>query len=159
MSPTATTQRGAKAPTAAEGGDAAQAPAKSKKKLIMIGAGVVLVAVAAWYFLLRSPAPADAAAPPPTPGIVTPLDPISINLTDGHYLRLGIALQATIDAEKAPDGSKALDLAISTFTGQTVAALADPKKRDEMKHELEAKISEAYEKEVMGIYFTGFVTQ
>ena len=157
MSPTASPQSKAKAAAATDGGEAAAAPAKSKKKLIIIGVGVLLVAAAAWYFLLRTPA--AAAEAPPEPGVVTPLDSISINLTEGHYLRLGIALQSTAESAEAPDGSKALDLAISTFTGQPVAVLADPKARDDLKHKLEAEVSEAYEKKVMGIYFTEFVTQ
>ena len=157
MSPTASTKSKTGAGAGTDGDDGAAAPAKSKKKLMIIGAAVVLVAAGAWFFLFRSPA--DAAPAAPVPGVVTPLDSISVNLTDGHYLRLGIALQSTADAAEAPDGSKALDLAISTFTGQTVAGLADPKARDGLKHKLEEEVSEAYEKEVMGIYFTEFVTQ
>ena len=37
------------------------------------------------------------------------LDAIQINLADDHYLKVGIALQASKDAGEELDGSKALD--------------------------------------------------
>ena len=47
------------------------------------------------------------------------MDPISINLAGGHYLKVGIALQATIDAHEAPEGSHAQDLAVVLLSGRT----------------------------------------
>ena len=62
-----------------------------KKKLVILVA-VVLVALGAgyWYFLMPSGAPK-----PPEPGAVVKLDPIQINLAADHYLKVGIALQAS----------------------------------------------------------------
>ena len=57
-----------------------------KKKLIVIGLVLVIAAAAAWWFLLRPSGPAE-----PEPGEVMTMEPIQINLADGHYLRVGIA--------------------------------------------------------------------
>src|SRR3712207_3018556 len=59
---------------------------------------------------------ADSAEPGrPEPGVVVVLDPVTINLADGHYLKLAMTLQATADVAEEPDGSKALDIAIDEF--------------------------------------------
>jgi flagellar FliL protein len=92
------------------------------------------------------------------PGTVVALDPIQINLAAEHYLRVGIALQLT-DKTKEADGSKALDALINEFSGKSIADVTNPTKRREMKKDLEHELSELYEKEVMNVYFTEFVTQ
>jgi flagellar FliL protein len=87
------------------------------------------------------------------------LDPITLNLADGHFLKLKLSLQATLDAAEAPDGSKALDIAISEFSNRPLAELASNAARDKAKVELRKKINEAYEGHVMDVYFTEFVMQ
>ena len=128
-------------------------PAKSKKKLIIVLVAVLALGGGAYMFVLK-PKPTG----PPKPGEVVKLDPIQINLAASHYLRVGIALQLTASAKEA-DGSKALDAAIAEFSGLPMAEVNDPKRREHLKKELEEKLGELYEKEVMGIYFTEFVTQ
>ncbi len=135
----------------------APAPAKSKKKLLLVVvAVVVVVGAAAWFFLLKPSGPSTPAAP--EPGIVVKLDPISVNLAGGHFLKVGVALQGTA-AAKELEGSKALDLTISEFSGRRMEELAKPKEREKVKKELTEKIAKAYDEEVMAIYFTDFVTQ
>jgi flagellar FliL protein len=130
-----------------------EAPAKKSKKKLIIILLVVLLAGGGGYMMFR-PKPAVAAKP----GTVVALDPIQINLAAEHYLRVGIALQLT-DKTKEADGSKALDAAIDEFSGRDIADVADPNKRRALKKELEKRLSELYEDEVMGVYFTEFVTQ
>ncbi|MCX6397864.1 MAG: flagellar basal body-associated FliL family protein [Propionibacteriales bacterium] len=141
MAPTAT-------PAAEEG-----TPKKSKKKLIIIVVGV-LALVGGIYYMFLMPKPEK----PPEPGEVVALEPIQINLGEEHYLRIGLALQLTTKAKEA-DGSKALDAAIALFSGLPVEEVNNPKHRKELKKELETELVELYEKEVMGVYFTEFVTQ
>lgn len=137
----------------------------TKKKLILIGGAVlVLLAGAAAYWFLMGPGKAAgdgaAAAPPaPVPGVVLKVDPVSVNLSDGHYLRLGLGLQLTKDVAEAPDPAKALDLAIALYSGHTVAEVSDPATRDALKAQLVTELSTAYEGEVMDVYLTNFVTQ
>ena len=174
-------KNGGKTPSAGgDGGATPDAAGGKKKKLIVIGLGALLLlgGGAGGTYLLVKPA---AAAEEPVeevlvPGEVTALDPITLNLADGHYLKLGLALQATAstggghEGSGGPDGSKALDLAIAEFSGLSTAELSDTAKRDHYKDELQEKIITAYEEEpakegehphkvVMGIYFTQFVTQ
>lgn len=151
------------------------------KKLIVIGAAVaVLLAggTGAGVFLMTK---GDTAAAAETheeevlvPGDVTTLDPISVNLADGHYLKIGVALQAVYaeagghGGSTGLDGSKAYDLIISQFSNLSMTDLENAEQRNRYKDELTAKIIEAYtaedeegvaHKEVMGLYLTQFVMQ
>ena len=126
-------------------------------RLIAFVAVLIIAAAAGWFLVL---APSDSKETGPKPGAVEKLDAMQINLAAGHYLRLGLALQLTEDVgEEAPDGSKALDAAISLFTGLSVEELAQHGKRDLLKEQLVDRLHELYHGEVMGVYFTEFVTQ
>jgi flagellar FliL protein len=127
---------------------------KSRKKLLMALVLVVAVAAAAWWFLLR---PSDAAEAP-KPGEVLQLEPIQVNLESGHYLKIGIALQAVEGAHEV-EGSKALDATIELFSGRSMAELAGGKKRDHLKEQLLEELEHRYHGDVMEVYFTDFVTQ
>jgi flagellar FliL protein len=141
----------------------AEAPKKGKSKLLVMVALVLVVAAAAYFFLLKpkDAATAETAAPPaPEKGEVLVLDPIYVNLAQGHFLKLGMALQATKDGDvKHMDGSEALDSAIEIFSGQDMATLGEPEARAEFKKELVEKVVESYENHVMDVYFTEFVMQ
>ena len=138
--------------------DTDAAPAKGgKKKLILILVVVLLAAGAAAYFFLFS---GSAKAAAPVPGTVMTLDPVAVNLAGGGYLKIGIALQLTEAASGEAtkiDGAKAIDLVISTFSQARPADVTGA--RDTLKKALEKKITEAYDGEVMGIYYTEYVTQ
>ena len=131
-----------------------------KKKLIIIAAPLALILIGAvvWFFLLRGGGE-DEAEPAPLPGVVVRMDPISINLAGGHYLKVGIALQATINAHEAPEGSHAQDLAVTLLSGRTVEELADGAAREAIKAELKNEVTESYEHSVMDVWFYEFVTQ
>jgi flagellar protein FliL len=127
-----------------------------KRKLILVLLVLTLMAGAGYWFLL---APAGGAEKAPEPGAVVKLDAIQVNLADDHYLKVGIALQASKDAGEEIDGSKALDETIDLFSGQSMDDLARRAFRDKMKQSLEHRLDEAYEGEVIGVYFTDFVSQ
>jgi flagellar FliL protein len=129
-------------------------PKKGRKKLLLVVLVLMLGAAAGAYFFLLKPGGEHA----PKPGEVAPLDSIQINLADGHYLRLGIALQLT-ETAKEVDGSKALDAAIEVFTGRSVGDIDDGDTRERLRDQLENKLEERYPDEVMGVYFTEYVTQ
>lgn len=126
-----------------------------KKKLLIIAVAVLVAAAAVWWFMIR-PAGAEEAAP--TPGEVMPLEPIQINLAGGHYLKVGVALQA-IEGAHEVEGSKALDATIELFSGRSVEELADAKEREKLKTHLLEELDERYHGEIMEVYFTDFVTQ
>jgi flagellar FliL protein len=135
--------------------DAPAEPKKSKKKLVIIVAVLLLGGGGYYKFGMKKAGP----PPPPKPGAVVTMEPITLNLAGGHFLKLGLALQATAKAKEAPDGSKALDLAITELSNKSVAELSTNKARDEIKTKLRETVVEAYEGEVMDIYFTQFVMQ
>ncbi|GAA2550290.1 hypothetical protein GCM10010435_20340 [Winogradskya consettensis] len=144
---------------------AAEAPKKSKKMLIIIIAAVVLLGGggAAAYFLFFKKS--DDTPKAPVKGAVVSLEnALTINLADGHYLKLGFALQMTEEAgETEVDTAEAIDLAIDQYTGMAIGELETEKGRETVKGELLEKIEKAYNVDdkdlVMGIYFTSFVTQ
>jgi len=146
-------------PAAAKGAvaDGAEpAPAKSKLKLVLAAVLVLaLVGGAGWFFLLRGDGKPVAAEK----GTVLPVDAININLTGGHYLKLGFALQLTKDTTENPDPSEALALAIDQFSGADMAGLGKAKHRREALDKFSKAVIKAYPHEVMEVYPTTFVMQ
>lgn len=141
------------------------APAKSRKKLVLVLAALLVVGGGAgWYFLMGPGAATEGEAavePAPEPGAVLDVEAISINLADGHYLRLGMGLQLTADAggHGDPTAAPALDHAIALFSGRPMAEVASPEGREALKAELVHRLEEAYHGDVMDVYFTEYVTQ
>jgi flagellar FliL protein len=138
-----------------------EAPVKGgKKKLILILLVVLLAAAGAAYFFLFT---GSAEAEEPVAGEVLSLEPVAVNLAGGGYLKVGLALQLVASDEgghgaaTGPSGAKATDLVISTFSQAQPADVTGA--RDALKEALEEKIIEAYHGEVMGIYYTEYVTQ
>ena len=140
--------------------------AKGGRKKLHVIVAVVLVAIGAgaWFFLFSGDDSAE-----PVAGEVLPLESIAVNLAGGGYLKVGIALQLTEAAAggghggATVDGSKALDLVISTFSQAQPTDVTTA--RDALKESLRHQIIEAYTDHeagtqmVMDIYFTEYVTQ
>lgn len=148
------------------GKDAASAegetPKKSRKKLLAVVAVLAIAGGGAGYTFFGPGKSAEAAEkkpPPPELGEVLVIDPISINLADGHYLKLGLGLQAVAEPEHAPEGSKALDAAIALYSGRSMEELSDPQARKKLKEELTSAVEEEYHDEVVGVYFREYVMQ
>ncbi|WP_257430396.1 flagellar basal body-associated FliL family protein [Nocardioides carbamazepini] len=112
-----------------------------------------LVAGGAWFFLLKPSGDSE-----PKPGKVAPLEAIQVNLAGGHYLRLGMALQLTESAHEV-DGSRALDAAITVFSGLPVEEVNKPDVREALRQQLVDRLQERYHGDVMEVYFTEYVTQ
>jgi flagellar FliL protein len=136
-----------------------QKPKSKKKRIIMLVAIVVALGGggAGGYYMFM-PKTAEA-APAPEPGLVIPLEAITINLAEGHYLKVKLSLQATAEAHEEPDGSKAQDIAVDLFSNRSAAELSSNEERNRMKKELTEKVGEAYDGEIMDVYITLFVIQ
>ncbi|MCZ7527717.1 MAG: flagellar basal body-associated FliL family protein [Acidimicrobiia bacterium] len=113
-----------------------------------------------------APQPTDPCTPkPPEPGGVVKLDPITLNLADGRYLKVGLALQlssaasAEHFAEEEGGGAKALDLAIALLGSKGYEDLATPDGRAAVKEALGSQAAAAYHGHVLTVYFTEFVMQ
>ena len=137
---------------------------KKKKLIIIVAAVVVLIGGGLGaYFAFFASSGEEGAHPEPTPSAVIVGEAITVNLADGHYLKIAIALQTTTEAHEAVDTSKALDIVISQFSNLEVAELSTNKQREAEKAELTEKVVKAYTQEeheyVMAVYFTEFVIQ
>ena len=138
------------------------APKGGKKKIMIIGLVAALAIAAGAYFFVFSGGSAEAQPAPVAGTTVLSIDPVAINLAGGSYLKLGLALQFSEEYDGAkhegdPDGSKALDIAISQFSG---ASLSDVQtNREAMKAALQKAIVTAYDHDVYSIYYTEYVTQ
>jgi flagellar protein FliL len=132
-----------------------------KLKLILMVLPTLLLVVALAYFLFLKPSPeaAPAEEPPPEPGIVLVLEPVTINLATGHYLKLGMTLQATAEVTEELEGSKAYDAAIDLYSGMPIDEIATSEGREKTKAELIERVKEAYEGAIYDIYYTSFVYQ
>ena len=144
----------------------------------MVGVAVVGVAGLVKGFVLGGGASAQMAAPggdavttttTTTHGPIVTLEPITLNLRDGRYLKVGLGLQLSgdhageIGAEDSDDPTKgyarALDLTVEVLGGRPFAELVTPEGRAAAKEELTRRLKEAYEDEVEGLYFTSFLMQ
>jgi flagellar FliL protein len=141
---------------------------KGGGKSNLIPAVVLAVGIAVGgYFMGGSGEPASAGAESTTttalPGEIATMDPISVNLADGHFLKVGLGVQLSeaANAEEFPKGpmSKVKDLLISEVGGGDMVVLSTNAGREELKHRLTEKAAEEFEGEVLGFYFTDFVMQ
>jgi flagellar FliL protein len=136
-------------------------PKFTKKKIMMLAIVAVILGAAgvAGKSMLAGPKAEKA----PEPGGVVAMDSVTINLAGGHYLKMKLALQETIDAasgeEGGTDGSKALDIAISHYSNMPMAELSSASGRAKAKAELLEDVKKAYDEKIMDIYFTEFVMQ
>lgn len=153
--------------------------AKKKKNPLVIGGLCVALAGVGYMLGGRKAGAQDGAAPTTTieqlegcaegtdanavEHNAVDLPAMSINLTDGHYLRITVSLALCPDVvllegeefESAP----AKDIIVSTLSGQSMAALADPEGRERVKEVLTDKIAATYPEEVYEIYLLEFVMQ
>lgn len=157
--------------TAEKPAEAAAAGGSKKKMLLVIGLVVVLALGAGAYFFLFKPsgdaAPSDeqgehGSSDARTPGEVVTVEPVSVNLADSHYLRLGFSLQLSTDAGGGHGPfvvAQAIDVALEHFAGRTIEEVNDPEHRQELKEEFLHLLDEAYHGVVMEVYYTDYVTQ
>jgi flagellar FliL protein len=153
--------------TPTKGTAAAETPArpKGKKRKLLVIALVLILAVggAAGFFLLGGSSDAAPKEPPkPEPGVAIVLDPITVNLAGGRYLRIGLTIQMAKTknaAPEPPDGSRALDQAILLLTNASADSLQKPEQLESLKAELTKRISAVYDGDVMEVLLTQFVIQ
>lgn len=143
-----------------------EAKPRSKRRLLVVLALVLAVAGGGYVFLGHGGKPAAKTAAP-EPGEVVPLEHLTINLADGHYLRVGLALQLAKGRSLGTDpsatdpaaaGARAFDEAINVFGDQSVASLTGSG-REKFKATLLRRLKTDYDGAVIGIYFTEFVMQ
>lgn len=145
------------------------------KRGAMLPAIVIAVALLIAAFMLKGggggstpPTPATSETTVATdahgdPAHVVALDAITLNLSDGRFLKLGLALQldegVEIEGEPANFGARALDETIDLMGSYSFEELSAPGAREKAKDKLSEAVSEAYDGAVLAVYFTEFVMQ
>ena len=126
---------------------------------------IILVLVAAlpaggmYFFMSKKNAP----EPPPKPGEIVALEPLHVNLADGHFLKITLALQGAEGGGHGGgklDGSKALDEAVAYLSLRPLADMSTPSTRAHLTENLAKRIEKRYDhNEVLDVYVIEFVTQ
>jgi flagellar protein FliL len=144
-----------------------------KRKLVLVVVPLVLVLAGAGLFVTgklpflgaaaaEESEPAEPEPPAEPDGAIVPLAPITLNLADGHYLKVGLALH--LASAKTPplaegEDARALDETIRLLGARTKAELITPEGCEAAKGELTAAIAAAFTDRVARVYFTEFVMQ
>ncbi|MEP6854064.1 MAG: flagellar basal body-associated FliL family protein, partial [Pedococcus sp.] len=90
--------------------------------------------------------------------------PLTLNLADGRFLKVGLSLQTSAESAgghggEPLNGAKARDAAIGIFGQRTYAQLLAPKGREAARKALDTEVKHRYEGEVLKVYLTEFVMQ
>jgi len=158
---------------ATEEGDASESaeapPAEKKKRSNVVPALIIAVGLIVGGFLMKpSPAPAteeaEAAEEEVIPGELVALEPMTLNLSDGHYLRLGMALELiegvpAKEFEETGATNRFRDLVIDRVADLPSDQFATAEGRDELKELLRDGGHELFEEEFVEIYLTELVVQ
>lgn len=128
---------------------------KSKKFLIMVVVGVLVVGGLGYKMFGPKPKYVPAA------GEVVALEPTTVNLADGHYLK--VTLKISLLKEKASaaafETSAAEELLIDEFANRSMPSLSSNPAREKLKADLMAKLAKQYPNEIFEIRLTQFVMQ
>ncbi len=113
----------------------------------------------------------------PTVAGIVELEPVNVNLADGHYLRIAIAIGLSEEAvhpedsggggghgggdtgEIAFETAPASDLVLGTFAGREMADLATNEGRESARHDLMEGLENFYGEAIVTVYLTEFVMQ
>lgn len=152
-------------------------PKPSKLKTIGSCVGFIAIgAVVGPKFLGGGAAPAapatgaEATTTTEAEGPLVTLDPITLNLTDGHLLQVGLALELGPDVvlgeghggdedDPTKGFAKALDTTIEVLGSRSMSELQAAGGRESAKAELEEALAEVTHGEVVGVYFHQLVMQ
>ena len=143
-------------PKGKKGKDAKAAKGSKKKKLIILVVLLLVVGGAAYKILMPPPKPG-----PPKAGDSVVLGPLTLNLTDGHYLQVGVSIdlvqgKATKDKFETAPATQAV---IDEFSNRTVASLSSRAARTKSLAELVTEMKKEYPGEVFNAHLTLFVMQ
>lgn len=146
---------------AGDGKDAAAEPKKGGKKLVIIALAAVLLLAAggggAYFFFLKKPGP----PPPPEAGEMVQMDPMTLSLAEGHFLKVQIAIELVKGKATAAkfETVQASQILIDTFSNRKVDELTTNEARKSLTADVLAALKTAYPGEVFDVYLTQFVIQ
>lgn len=139
------------------------------RKIILLAAifvGVALLGAGAMAGGLIGGNEREAAATEPTEapspedlGMLVELESLTINLADGRFLKIGVAIELGPDVSEEPPTAPIYDAMIAEFNRHTMGQLADPAVRAGTKANLLTSLSGTYGDQIAGVYYTEFVMQ
>ena len=154
------------------------APAKSGGLLRTVVIVFLLIGIAGVGFVIggrggaapAAPAAADGAtaeaekeAEAEKKGPIVEMEAINVNLAEGHYLRIAVALglspEVKLKEGEEFDKAAASDVVLGTFSGMLMADLTSAEGREKAREHLLTALEPHYGKEVVHVYFTEFVMQ
>ncbi len=166
--------------TSGSGGKAAKKDKKGKPKSNLVPAIIIAVGMLLGGKMMAGgkSAPVAAAAgatepvdcatqdtlKPPTEGAVFKLDSIPINLADGHYAKVGLALQLSSDVnlevfKEESEAYKASDVLISIVGGRDRAEFGSPQALEALKESITDAVRPKFDCKVLDVLLTEFVIQ
>ena len=101
----------------------------------------------------------------PVIGPVLSVDAKTLNLADGHFLKIGLALQLPVgsivaDVEKTENwGAITGQVVLNTFANEAMADILPTKQREKLRHEVGNEVCIKSEGKATTVYFTEFVAQ
>lgn len=155
---------------------------RGKGRPLVVGAVCAALAAGGFFIGGKMGGSAPAAASPPATEPEAPkvaeivdLDPVNVNLAEGHYLRISVSVGLPAHEEEAGGGgghdeeedtgpvfptAPVADLVLSTFSGRKMDELSNEAGREAARQDLLAGIQNYYgEEEVLTVFFTEFVMQ
>jgi flagellar FliL protein len=156
MPPTTDTKR----PAAKDAGTKDDDGKKGLSKLMLIAIVVVVVLAlggAGYLLFLKKPG----TPPPPQPGAMVQMDAQTLTLTEGHFLKVQIAIQL-VEGKATPETFvtvQAAQLLIDTFSNLSVDELTTNAARKDLTAQLLTGLKKAYPGEVYDVFLTQFVIQ
>lgn len=153
----------------------AEEPAKGSRKRLVAIVLVLVVATAGIGFKVlgsgTAPAAADASAPPTTEphGQVTAIESITVNLADGHFLKVGLAFEIhkgkqyppkSVEIDSYTKGfAREVDASIMILSTFTYDQLVAPDGKVYAKAALNERLSEVSDGAIRDVLFHEFVMQ
>jgi len=149
-------------------GEPGDSEAKGGGKM-MPAAMISLALLGAGYFVggrgSSSPptAVAEVATTEPPVAEIIDLEPVNVNLADGHYLRVAISLGMSAgESGAAAEGegatglptAPAADVVLATFSGKTVDELSTLEGRIAAREAIHEGLQEFYGEEIVTVFFT-----
>jgi flagellar FliL protein len=120
---------------------------------------LLLVGVGAKETILKPKAVAKSATAKPVPGPMVPMTEQTLNLTDGHFLRVIVVIVTTKGTSAALEVTEGNQAVIDQFSNQSVAALTGLVNRDKARRQLVVRLEKIYPKKILDVIFNEFVMQ
>lgn len=92
-------------------------------------------------------------------GTLVQLESVTLNLAEGRFLKLGVAIELGPDVVQEPPTAPIYDEVIELFSPLTFEQLSDGGVRERTKGELLAALAEVFGEQIVDVYYTEFVMQ